>query len=99
MWRILQKECETAINWFNTNNMTVNPYKFQSMIISSKKDLSQSVLTYSTSDNVIPPISRVLIGRHLIFCWLTSPTCCNLSRKCTPVKYKVRQKTGFQIVT
>ena len=66
--KILQKECETAINWFNTNNMTVNPYKFQSMIISSKKDLSQSLLTYSTSDNVIPPISQVLIGRHLIFC-------------------------------
>ena len=23
---------------------------------------------YSTSDNEAPPISRVLIGRHLIFC-------------------------------
>ena len=41
---IFQKECETAINWFKTNNMMVNPDKFQSMIISSKKDLRKSVL-------------------------------------------------------
>ena len=41
---ILQKECETAKNWFKTNNVIVNPDKFQSMIISSKKDLSKSVL-------------------------------------------------------
>ena len=41
---ILRKECETAINWFKTNNMIVNPDKFQSMIISSKKDLKKSVL-------------------------------------------------------
>ena len=41
---ILQKECKTAINWFKTNNIIVNPYKFQSMIISSKKDLIRSVL-------------------------------------------------------
>ena len=41
---ILQKGCETAINWFKINNMIVNPDKFQSMIISSKKDLSKSVL-------------------------------------------------------
>ena len=41
---ILQKECKTAINWFKTNNIIVNRYKFQSMIISSKKDLIKSVL-------------------------------------------------------
>ena len=41
---ILQIECETAINWFKTNNMVVNPSKFQSMTIGSKKDLSKSVL-------------------------------------------------------
>ena len=44
---ILRKECETAINWFKTNKMIVNPDKFQSMIISSKKDLSKSVLNIS----------------------------------------------------
>ena len=41
---ILRKEYKTAINLFKTNNMIVNPNKFQSMIISSKKDLSKSVL-------------------------------------------------------
>ena len=40
---ILRKEFQTAINWFNTNNMIVNPDKFQSMIISSKKDLRKSL--------------------------------------------------------
>ena len=56
-------------------------------------------MTYSTSDNEIPPISRVLIGRHLIFDSLTSPPGCNSPRKCTPVKYKKRQKAGFPVVT
>ena len=55
--------------------------------------------TYSTSDNVTPLVSSVLISRHLIFCWLTSPMCCNSPRKCTPVKYKKRQKAGFPIIT
>ena len=41
---IFRKECETAINWFKTNNMIVNSDKFQSMIVSSKKDQSKSVL-------------------------------------------------------
>ena len=41
---ILQKECETAINWLITNNMIVNPDKFQSTIIRSKKGLRKSVL-------------------------------------------------------
>ena len=52
-----------------------------------------------TSYNLTPPISRVLIGQHLIFCSLTSPTCCNLPRKCTPVKYKNGQKAGFPNAT
>ena len=41
---ILQKECETEINWLKTNQMTVNPDKLQSMIICSKKDLGKSAL-------------------------------------------------------
>ena len=41
---ILRKECETVINWFKTNKRIVNPDKFQSMIISSTKDLSKSIL-------------------------------------------------------
>ena len=39
-----RKECETVINWFKSNKRIVNLNKFQSMIISSKKDLSKSVL-------------------------------------------------------
>ena len=41
---ILRKEFKTAINWLKTKNMIVNPAKFQSMILSSKKGLSKSVL-------------------------------------------------------
>ena len=41
---ILRKEYETAITWPKTNNLIVNPNKFQPMITSSKKDLSKSVL-------------------------------------------------------
>ena len=55
--------------------------------------------TYNSSYNRTPPISRVLIGQHLIFCSLTSPTCCNSPRKCTPVKYNESPKAGFPIVT
>ena len=55
--------------------------------------------TYSLSYNLTPPISPVLIGQHLIFCSLTSPTCCNLPRKYTPVKYKKKQKARFPIIT
>ena len=44
-------------------------------------------------------VSRVMIDKHLIFCPYMWSTCCNTPRKCTPVKYKVRQKAGFPIVT
>ena len=33
MLRLLEKEREVAIKWFNDNNMTVNPKKFQAVII------------------------------------------------------------------
>ena len=55
------------------------------------------IVTYSSSDNLAPPISQVMIGRHLTFCSMTSPTCCNSSLKCTPAKCKARQKVGFQL--
>ena len=41
---ILRKECETAIYWFKTNIIIANPDKFQSMTISSKKNLIKSLL-------------------------------------------------------
>ena len=46
--QILGKECETAVNRFKANGMIVNPDNFQSMIISSKKDLSKSVLNINS---------------------------------------------------
>ena len=55
--------------------------------------------TYSSSCNLTQPISRVLIGRHVIFCLPTWSKCCSSPRKCTPVKYNARQKSGFQILT
>ena len=55
--------------------------------------------TYSSSCNLTQPISRILIGRHVIFCLPTWPKCCSSPRKCTPVKYNARQKSGFQILT
>ena len=50
---ILRKECETAINLFKTNNMIVNSDKFQSMTISSRKDLSKSVLKINSVELTI----------------------------------------------
>ena len=44
--------------------------------------------------HLTPPISQIQIGQHLIFCSLTSPTCCNPTQNCTPVKHK-KQKAGF----
>ena len=58
---------------------------------------NHAILIYSPSYNLTPPIYRVLIGQHSSSDW--SPTCCNSSRKCTPVKYKTRQKAGFPVVT
>ena len=55
-------------------------------------------MTHSSCNNLISVISRVLIAPYLNFCSLTSPTCCNLPRKCTPVKWNVRQKAGYQVV-
>ena len=34
--------------------------------------MNHQYVPYNTSDNDTPPISQVLIGRHLIFFWLTS---------------------------
>ena len=51
--------------------------------------------TIYLSCNLTPAISQVLIGKHLIFCLPMWPKCCNSPWKCTPVKYKARQKAGF----
>ena len=55
--------------------------------------------TYSTSDNVTPPISRVLIGRHLTFCWWCHQ--CAVTRLENVRQSNIRRgkKAGFSIVT
>ena len=53
-------------------------------------------ITYNLSYNLIPAISRVLVGRYLIFCSSTWPTRCNSPRKSMPVKCKTRQKAGLR---
>ena len=57
---ILRKECETAINWFKTNNMIVNSDKFQSMIVSSQKDQSKSVLNINGVEFTIESSVKLL---------------------------------------
>ena len=58
---ILRKECETAINWFKTNKMIVNPDKFQlSIVISSKKGLSTSVLNINGVESTMELSVRLL---------------------------------------
>ena len=63
---IFQKECETAINQFKTNNMIVNADKFQSMIISSKKDLSKSMLNINgvelTMESSVKLLDKLIIN-------------------------------------
>ena len=55
--------------------------------------------TYNSSYNRTPPISRVLIGQHMIFCSLTSPTCCNVTRleNLRQLNITTAQKLGFQL--
>ena len=49
------------------------------------------------SENVTPPICRVLIGRNLIFClWRHQHAVIRLENV---RQLKMRQKAGFQIVT
>ena len=55
-----RKECETVINWFKTNKRIVNLNKFQSMIISSKKDLSKSVLNINGVELTMESSAKLL---------------------------------------
>ena len=55
-----RKECETVINWFKTNKRIVNLNKFQSIIISSKKDLSKSVLNINGVELTMESSAKLL---------------------------------------
>ena len=47
-----------------------------------------TLLPHSSSYNLTLLLSRVLIGRYLTFCSLTSSTCCNSPPNCAPLKRK-----------
>ena len=40
----LEKESETAVEWFNQNKMIVNPNKFQAMLLEKRNENNQYVL-------------------------------------------------------
>ena len=40
----LEKESETAVDWFNQNKMIVNPEKFQAMLLEKRNENNQSCL-------------------------------------------------------
>ena len=90
--------------FYRTPSVTA-PVKIRTKSLKSAKFQFQLFLTTSTKRyqpyspfyNLAPPIFRVLIGQYLIFCSLKSPTCCSSLRKCTPVKYKKKQKLGSQL--
>ena len=50
------------------------------------RNLKKSHKTYSSRNNLVSVISRVLTSPYLNFCSMASPTCCNSPQKCTPVK-------------
>ena len=57
---ILRKECETAMNWFKTNNIIANPDILQSMTISSKKDLIKSLLNTNDVELIMESSVKLL---------------------------------------
>ena len=40
----LEKESETAVEWFNQNKMIINPDKFQAMLLEKRNENNQSCL-------------------------------------------------------
>ena len=58
---VLERECETAANWFKENNMIVNPDKFQTMIITSNKEQNNTPVKINGVD-ITPESSVKLLG-------------------------------------
>ena len=44
LMQTLEKESETAVEWFNQNKMIVNPNKFQAMLLEKRNENNQYVL-------------------------------------------------------
>ena len=58
----LQKESENAINWFRSNEMVVNPDKFQSIIINRLGKLKNSYELLIDNHNIDSENSLKLFG-------------------------------------
>ena len=58
---ILQKKCQIAIELFRDNVMIVHPFKFQWMIIDSKKNLSCKPILKTNGAEIIPGSSVSLL--------------------------------------
>ena len=58
----LQKESENAINWFRSNEMEVNPDKFQSIIINRLEKLKNSYELLTDNHNIDSENSLKLFG-------------------------------------
>ena len=92
-------------------NFSENSWKFKKRSVFSKKTKSSTSIlpcfnwncqnlpfAYSSYYSLTPPISRVLIGQHLIL--LSEVTSVlNLTSGMYAIKYKKRQETRFPIVT
>ena len=57
---VLERECETAINWFKENNMIVNPDKFQTMIIISNKEQNNTPVKINGVDVTLESSVKLL---------------------------------------
>ena len=89
----------SLFNFVNLFCFLITTSQYAQFFSQLKRVSNLSQLSYRSSHNLTPPISRVLIARHLIFGSLTLLTCCKSPQKCTPVKHKARQKAGFPTVT
>ena len=56
---MLNKESQTAVDWFEINDMIVNPDKFQAMILSSDK--KENKYEIETSNSVISSEKSVIL--------------------------------------
>ena len=72
--------------------LTKKKYYFENI-----RSFDQTGLTYNTSDNETPPISRVMIDPHVIFCWLMSPPCWTRLENVRQSNIKKGKKIGFQL--
>ena len=63
---MLIEESQTTINWLKANRMIVNPKKFQTMLVSKRKNTIPVDLTISINDVDIKPNDSVNLLRNTL---------------------------------